>query len=159
MPDRQTGTDTIESTRLLGKIICLDPGHGGLDTGSTGATGTKEKDNTLATALLLRERLEKNGATVIMTRDSDKEASFAGVSPEDELGARVDVANDAGADIFISIHNDSFASSSVSGTTTYHYGDSESVRLAGLGAKMPGGRTGYKRPWCKIRQFLRYSLY
>jgi len=148
-PDRQLLGDSIESTRLVGKIICVDPGHGGMDSGATGNTGSKEKDNTLAIGLLLRDRLEKNGAIVIMTRDSDKEVSYPGASTDEELSARVDAANEAGADIFVSIHNDSFANSSAAGTSTYHYGDSESSRLAGhvqkrlveeLGTKDRGAR-------------------
>ncbi|MDR3564594.1 MAG: N-acetylmuramoyl-L-alanine amidase [Negativicutes bacterium] len=131
-PDRQLSGDTIESTRLVGKTICLDPGHGGADPGTTGGTGTREKDNTLAIALLLRDRLEKNGASIIMTRDSDKESFYPGSSADEELGSRVDAANEGGADIFVSIHNDSFTNPSTSGTTTYHYGDAESTRLAAL---------------------------
>lgn len=130
-PDRQSA-ESIESTRLLGKTICLDPGHGGSDPGAVGPTGTQEKDNTLAIGLLLREKLERNGAAVIMTRDSDRDVSYPDSTADEELGARVDVANEAGADIFISIHNDAFTSSSAAGTTTFHYGDNEAVRLAGL---------------------------
>ena len=130
-PERQQAAEGIESIRLAGKTICLDPGHGGGDFGASGPTGTREKDNTLAIALLLRDRLERNGATVFMTRDSDKAVSFPEASTDEELGARVDFANDSGSDLFISIHNDSFTNSTASGTTTFHYGDSESVRLAG----------------------------
>lgn len=130
-PDRQTAAEPIESTRLLGKIICIDPGHGGSDPGAAGPTGTKEKDNTLAISLLLRERLERNGATVFMTRDTDKDVSYPDSSADEELGARVDVANESGADIFISVHNDSFTNPTAVGTTTFHYGDAESARLAG----------------------------
>ena len=64
-----------ESNRLLGKIICLDAGHGGSDPGAIGPSGTLEKDNTLAISLLLRDILESNGATVIMTRDTDRNVS------------------------------------------------------------------------------------
>ena len=131
LPDRQTAAESIESTRLLGKTICLDPGHGGSDCGAVGPTGTQEKDNTLAISLLLRERLEKNGAVVVMTRDADKDVSYPDSTADEELGARVDIANESGADIFISIHNDSFTNSSAAGTTTFHYGDNEAVRLAG----------------------------
>lgn len=118
-----------QSNRLLGKVICLDPGHGGSDPGATGPTGTLEKDNTLAISLLLRDMLEGNGATVILTRDSDRDVSYPDASASEELGARVDIANDSMADIFISVHNDSFTSNGTSGATTFHYGDSESIRL------------------------------
>lgn len=130
-PERQTAAEAIESTRLLGKSICIDPGHGGSDPGAIGPTGTKEKDNTLAISLLLRDRLECNGATVVMTRETDKDASYPDATADEELGARVDIANEAGTDIFVSIHNDSFTNQTASGTTTYHYGDGESARLAG----------------------------
>lgn len=119
-----------ESARLAGKVICLDPGHGGSDPGAIGPSGTLEKDNTLAIALLLREKLESNGCTVLMTRDSDIDVFSPDASANEELGARVDAANEAGADIFISIHNDSFTNSSASGTTCFHYGRDESIKLA-----------------------------
>lgn len=131
-PDRLLSCDSVESNRLVGKTVCIDPGHGGSDPGAIGSTGTKEKDNTLAISLLLREKLERNGANVVMSRDSDKDAAYSGALADEELGARVDVANETGADIFVSVHNDSFANSFASGTTTYHYGDSDSVRLAGF---------------------------
>ncbi|MDF2930533.1 MAG: N-acetylmuramoyl-L-alanine amidase [Anaerospora sp.] len=96
--------DETESNRLSGKVICIDPGHGGNDSGAIGPTGTAEKDNNLAIALLLCDKLEKNGATVILTRDTDIEVKVSDASTEAEFGARVDIANDHGADIFISIH-------------------------------------------------------
>jgi len=141
--------EEIESNRLSNKIICLDPGHGGSDPGAIGPAGTMEKDNTLAIALLLRDKLEKNGAKVVMTRDSDRDVAYPNASAEEELGTRVDIANDANAHIFISIHNDSFTNPAASGTTTFHYGDAESIRLAnciqkalveGLGTKDRGAR-------------------
>ncbi|MEG6585551.1 N-acetylmuramoyl-L-alanine amidase family protein [Dendrosporobacter sp. 1207_IL3150] len=122
--------EEIESSRLQGKIICLDPGHGGSDPGAIGPSGTMEKDNTLAVSLLLKEKLEANGATVIMTRETDQDVAYPNASSSDELGARVNTANDANADIFLSIHNDSFTSITAAGTTTFHYGDDESIQLA-----------------------------
>ncbi|MCE5287079.1 MAG: N-acetylmuramoyl-L-alanine amidase [Pelosinus sp.] len=119
-----------ESNRLTGKVFCLDPGHGGSDPGAIGPTNTFEKDNTLEIALLLKDKLEANGAIVIMTRDTDKDVAFPDASSAEELSARVDLANEAKADLFISIHNDAFTSIIASGTTTFHYGDNESLELA-----------------------------
>lgn len=124
------GIESAESTRLLGKTICIDAGHGGSDPGGIGPTGTEEKANTLAVALLLRDKLERNGAKVVLTRESDQDVSYPNSSAGEELGARVEIANNSKADIFISIHNDAFTSSSASGTTCYHYGDAESIQLA-----------------------------
>ncbi len=122
--------DEPESSRLLGKIICLDPGHGGNDLGAIGPSGTMEKDNTLAISLLLRDMLESNGATVLLTRDTDRSVSTSPSSISEELKARVEVATDGNADIFISIHNDSFTSNTAMGTTSFHYGDADSIKLA-----------------------------
>lgn len=131
LPHRQpTEEATVESTRLLGKTICLDPGHGGSDPGATGPSGSYEKDNTLAIALLLRQKLERNGARVIMTRESDQKAGYPDSTPEEDLAARVAIANQSGASIFLSIHNDGFPHPSASGITTYHYGNPLSVKLA-----------------------------
>jgi len=124
------GSESAESTRLLGKTFCIDAGHGGSDPGAIGPTGTQEKENTLAIAHLLRDKLERNGAKVILTRESDQDVSYPNSSASEELGARVEIANNSKADLFISIHNDAFTSSSASGTTCYHYGDAESIQLA-----------------------------
>lgn len=131
--ERPTPTiEEPESNRLLGKVICLDAGHGGSDPGAIGPSGTMEKDNTLAITLLLRDILESNGATVILTRDTDRNVSFPDASTNEDLAARVEIAADANADIFISIHNDSFTSNTAMGTTTFHYGDAKSAKLATL---------------------------
>ena len=122
--------EELESVRLQGKIICLDPGHGGIDTGAIGPNGTCEKDNTLAVALLLKEKLENNGATVVMTHYLENERTSEDV--QSNLDQRLLTINDSDADLFISIHNDSFSSSKSCGTTSFHHGDEASMRLATL---------------------------
>lgn len=120
--------DELESVRLQDKVICLDAGHGGKDPGAIGPSKTQEKDNTLAITLLLKEKLENNGATVVLTRYPEDERSIH-EDPED-LKERIARINDSGADILISIHNDSFSSATASGTTTFHYGNEPSITLA-----------------------------
>lgn len=61
---------------LSGIKIVLDPGHGGKESGASGPTGYLEKDVNLAVSKLLRDNLVKLGATVVMTRDSDKDVSL-----------------------------------------------------------------------------------
>ncbi len=122
--------DEPESARLAGITICLDPGHGGSDPGAIGPSGTMEKDNTLAITFLLRDLLENHGANVFLTREADEDVAYENSSSSEELRARVNVANESKADIFISIHNDAFTNPSAAGTTTYHYGDKESQSLA-----------------------------
>lgn len=108
---------------LKGKVICIDPGHGGTDVGAIGHIGSKEvyeKNITLSIALPLRDMLKSAGAKVVMTRETDKDVYGPWADADPELQARCDVANEAHADAFVSIHIDSFSNSSVDGTTAYY---------------------------------------
>ncbi|RFU65833.1 SH3 domain-containing protein [Peribacillus glennii] len=97
---------------LSDKLIVIDPGHGGRDRGTKGVQGTQEKSLTLETALILRDKLEAAGTTVILTRSSDYYLS---------LPARVRVSHYHNADAFISLHYDYARNHLVSGVTTYYY--------------------------------------
>ena len=80
-------------------VVVLDPGHGGIDTGSKAPSGELEKDIVLAFAQHLRDRIEKAGKyRVVMTRTDD---TFV------PLADRVRIARSAGAALFVSIHADS----------------------------------------------------
>jgi len=122
------------SPGIKGKKIAIDPGHGGEDSGAIGPTGITEKSVTLRIAKEVQALLKKAGAVVIMTRETDTEVSpkHRQATDIDELQARCDVANKAKADIFVSIHTDSFTSREASGTTGYYYekGTAASRRLA-----------------------------
>lgn len=107
----------IDKSKPFKKIrITIDPGHGGNELGAIGCLGTKEKDVNLEIALNLKNKLEKLGAIVNMTRDDD---SYVG------LKERVDKSNYFDSDIFLSIHNnslpDSLADKDASGTYTYYF--------------------------------------
>ncbi len=105
---------------MAGKLIVIDPGHGGSSSGALGG-GYQEKNLTLAISLRLRALLESCGARVVMTRDSDVDV---------DLYARPRMSNELHADLFISIHNDSFTAN-VRGTTTYyHKGDASARAMA-----------------------------
>ena len=118
--------DLKDITGLKNKIIVIDPGHGGNDAGAIGPTGVMEKSVTLNVALELEKLLQAEGANVIMTRSTDKTVSPKGAEASDieELQVRCDVANDVKADIFISIHADSFTKPEAKGTTAYYYSQS-----------------------------------
>lgn len=108
---------------LKGKIICIDPGHGGADVGAIGRLDKKtvyEKDITLSIAKPLRDILKAAGAKVVMTRETDKDVAAPGADAAVELQARCDIANKAKADVFISLHIDSFSNTAVDGTTAYY---------------------------------------
>jgi N-acetylmuramoyl-L-alanine amidase len=96
-------------------IICIDPGHGGKDTGTIGPSGLKEKDANLDISIRLRDKLSKAGFKVIMTRDSDINHSL-----EEITG----FANSSNAYLFISVHNNSHPSPNMNGTQTFYYGKS-----------------------------------
>lgn len=111
---------------LADKLIVVDPGHGGKATGASGHGDNGvvyEKNITLAIAMKLRTALEACGARVVMTRDNDIDVG---------LYDRTRMANSIGADLFISIHNDSSPrAGSASGTSTYyHMNDPSSRALA-----------------------------
>ena len=119
---------------MKGRRIAIDPGHGGSDSGAIGPTGIMEKSVTMRVSRELKRLLEAEGATVILTRTGDTEVSEKGASATsvEELQARCDVANQAKADIFLSIHADAFTNREVKGTTAYYYaqGTKQSKQLA-----------------------------
>lgn len=119
---KQWGTlsNQFQKHSLKGKVIVVDPGYGGSDTGAIGPDNTAEKSVTLTIARDLRKLLSDGGATVIMTRTSDRDVAYDGALDFQELQARVDIANQANADLFISIHADASAET-VNGTATYFY--------------------------------------
>ncbi|BBB90841.1 MAG TPA: N-acetylmuramoyl-L-alanine amidase [Methylomusa anaerophila] len=106
---------------LSGKIIAIDPGHGGTDPGAIGPGGSQEKTVTLAVALKVKELLEKAGATVYMTRMDDRDVYAPNDGATEELNARVVVGNQNNADIFLDIHANAFQNPNVGGTATYYY--------------------------------------
>lgn len=105
---------------LAGVAVAVDPGHGGQDTGAIGASGSYEKHINLAVGLALADLLRAAGANVIMTRDKDVAPTGSGYAERPDLEERVKIANAAKADLFVSIHADSFTSVTSNGTTTYY---------------------------------------
>jgi N-acetylmuramoyl-L-alanine amidase len=98
--------------RLLGRIVVLDPGHGGDDTGTV-AHGLTEAEVTLDLARRIEGRLSAIGVTVLFTRSA--------TSGPDNL-ARAAMANQAHADIMLSLHCDSTDQSLASGVATFFWG-------------------------------------
>lgn len=109
------------SAGLKGKLIVLDPGHGGSDPGAIGPRRTYEKTLNLSLGMQVKAILERSGAQVVMTRQTDIDLSTPDASDRDELRARTMVANNRKADLFISIHHNASANSDLTGTTTYYY--------------------------------------
>lgn len=104
-----------------GKIIAIDPGHGGPDPGAIGKLGTKEKEINLDIAKRVQKLLEARGATVIMTRTIDQEVG---------LYQRTSKANTAKADIYVSIHINANTNPALGGTSTYvHSGSAKTTKI------------------------------
>ena len=108
---------------LRGKTIVVDAGHGGSDCGAVGQNGLLEKDVTLKVALRLEKYLTEAGVKVLMTRKKDADVAYAYATTNEELQARVDVGNKNNADLFLSIHIDSFVNPEANGTSVYIYDD------------------------------------
>lgn len=106
---------------LEGKLILIDPGHGGSDPGAIGSSGVREKQVALDVSLKVEELLKQAGAKVIMTRRDDRDVFGAGATDSEELAARVNVGKRNPADVFVSIHANSFTRPSAHGTATYYY--------------------------------------
>lgn len=126
---------------LQGKVIVIDPGHECEDPGAVGPTGLYERDVNWEIAGNLAERLRKHGAVVVMTRDGQYDPSPAPadwVPGLDEYSGSLAKRSawSEGADLFISLHNDSVLNRNVGGTTSYvcdrTLNGKESRRLASL---------------------------
>jgi len=102
------------------KLIVIDPGHGGSDTGAE-HNGLVEKELNLDISKRLQTVLVSRGWQVKMTRETDIDVFAPNDSARDELQARDDIANKAGARMFVSVHSNSFTTSEQNGTTTYYY--------------------------------------
>lgn len=104
---------------LEGKTIIIDPGHGGVDFGTTGLTyGTSEKEVNLTVAQNIKQELEKRtAATVTLTRDKDIDL---GRNQKEALQKRIQISDDSSADLYISIHHDAFTDPSVNGITVHY---------------------------------------
>lgn len=106
---------------LLGKVIYLDPGHGGTDPGAM-YNNIKEADMNLSLAFTLQEELEKNGAIVYLTRYDDYDLSVKNAvsRKRSDLSRRANIINESLADLYLSIHLNADTSSTWSGIQVFY---------------------------------------
>ncbi|SHF38453.1 N-acetylmuramoyl-L-alanine amidase [Caldanaerobius fijiensis DSM 17918] len=118
---------------LSGKVIVIDPGHGGID-GGCNRGGILEKNINLSVALTLRKKLENAGATVFMTRETDTALDHLNnknpYRHKRDLIARVDIINQHKPDIFLSLHVNSGNSKSRGAIVFFSSKNPESKKLA-----------------------------
>jgi N-acetylmuramoyl-L-alanine amidase len=104
---------------LQGHKIMIDPGHGGRDPGAIGQTGLQEKAVVLDVSLELARQLREWGAEVRLTRETDRQVAGPDAPKREDLQARVDLANNWPAEIFISMHANANNNRDVKGTESY----------------------------------------
>lgn len=142
---------------VAGRVVCIDPGHGGADLGNVRVEDDqivlREKDFTLEHSLLLADRLRSHGIEVVLTRTTDTEVNpdnvdvngdgtvaaaegEANSNQTDDLQARINVCNQAGADILVSVHYNGAENVFLQGYEVWYNGDrpfsDQSARLASL---------------------------
>ena len=140
VPDASVDEDYAQDGR---KIVCLDPGHGGMDLGNVrledGKIALQEKDLTLEIALKLADWLRQNGYEVVLTRETDSEVNpsnedvngdgivaddgVANSDQLDDLQARVNICNLAAADLLVSIHLNGAENVFLAGYEVWYNGD------------------------------------
>jgi N-acetylmuramoyl-L-alanine amidase len=121
----QPQTPTLPPGANTGRIIvAIDPGHGGRDPGAVGIGGLQEKSVVFPVSVRVAELLREAGVDVVMTRTSDLTL---------DLEPRVNIANNANATVFLSIHANAISLSrpDVNGVETYYYSE-DGRRLASI---------------------------
>lgn len=109
------------------KVIVLDPGHGGSDPGMIGVDGLEEKGVNLSVALLLREKLEKKGFTILMTREKDQGLydETAQNKKAQDMQRRIALIDETAPVLTVSIHQNSYPDPEVKGPQVFYYETSE----------------------------------
>ncbi len=129
MPALRANTDDNEV-----KVVVIDPGHGGIDGGAVSVLGDAEKDINLAIGLKLRDMLKEKDIGVIMTRDTD--IGLYGDADSNkkvvDMKNRCKLANESGADLLVSIHQNNYQSEGVKGAQVFYYSHSQEGEKAAL---------------------------
>ncbi|SDK57258.1 N-acetylmuramoyl-L-alanine amidase CwlD [Sediminibacillus albus] len=124
----QQSTDSWDSWSLplSGKVIVLDPGHGGPDGGAEGSDDTQEKEIALIVAKKLQNYLQQAGALVFLTRENDQDLASEGTKglsrrKSEDIRNRLAFIKDKEADFFVSIHLNALPSKQWSGAQTFYF--------------------------------------
>lgn len=127
------GARLVSQQKEEGLTVVLDAGHGGTDPGKIGVNGEKEKELNLEITMLLKEKLEKQGIRVVLTRDSD-----GGLYDEQsnnkkvqDLQRRCELIHKTSPRCAVSIHQNSYTTPEVKGAQVFYYTNSaEGKKLA-----------------------------
>lgn len=114
-----------EKFEATGKVIVIDPGHGGEDPGAKSSDGLQEKHVNLAIALKLKKLIDASGNKCVLTRNSDELHYSDGTKAmrakrREDIEYRKNVVKSCNADIFVSIHLNSFTQTQYRGVQTFY---------------------------------------
>src|SRR5690554_6003780 len=114
--NKKDSLQSVFSSPASNRLVVIDPGHGGIDSGAVGSSGTREDELNLIVALKLKNYLEEHGAKVIMTRETDE-----GLAPKksEDMRKRVELIKESNADVVISIHMNKFPQTKYYGAQTF----------------------------------------
>ena len=132
---RYAGLASAGADAVLGKkkpVVFLDAGHGDFDPGKVSVDGSLEKDINLAIAKRLRWYLEQSDVEVVMSREDDRGLydTSAGSRKMSDMKNRCARVEESGADLVVSIHQNSYHEESVSGGQVFYYRDTAKGKAA-----------------------------
>ena len=110
--------ETIGEAEKSDRIVVLDAGHGGTDSGKVGINGVKEKDINLTITNSVKKILEKENIQVIMTRETDEQLAQSKV---EDLKYRVSLMNEKKPSLAVSFHQNSYHEENVFGAQVFYY--------------------------------------
>jgi len=122
----------IWSWTLGDRVVVIDAGHGGVDPGAVGISKVLEKDITLAVSKRLQALVQQSGAKTIMVREDDRDLGASqGLlkRKREDLAQRIQLAMDSQAEVYLSIHANSFPDAKLTGAQTFYHSDSPEGKL------------------------------
>jgi len=122
----------IWSWTLGNRVVLIDAGHGGVDPGAVGKGKVLEKDVTLAVSKRLQALVQQSGAKTVMVREDDRDLGTSqGLlkRKREDLAQRIQLALDTQAEVYISIHANSFPNEKLTGAQTFYHSDSPEGKL------------------------------
>lgn len=127
------GSQTVFYQLAKPRMVVIDPGHGGYDPGAVAAQDVYEKDLTLQVSQRVQYLLKLNGVEVKLTRDEDEDYVADGATGRDkkrsDLNVRIQLAQEAKADIYVSLHVNAVTSGLNSGAETFYFTRSASGKI------------------------------
>ena len=131
MREMHRNLTTAVSTEMKGYKVIIDAGHGGFDSGKVGIGWVQEKEINLAIARKVQEKLMSLGITVAMTRETDQglyDESEENKKQQD-MKRRCTLMNESGADLAVSIHQNSYTEEYVCGPQVFYYETSQQGKI------------------------------